>query len=103
MVRWAQVRRFVVLIAAVVVWAPAAHAEDGHVQLDLQSNFTLDGTDAGNGSMTIERVGDVNGDGRDDVVIARSGDVSGRGAAYVVFSPAAGTPGGDPVTGSTRP
>jgi hypothetical protein len=44
----------------------------------------------------------VNGDGRDDFVVTDSGDQTNRGVVYVVFSPAAGTPGGDPTKGSTR-
>src|SRR4051812_12470069 len=101
MVRWARLRRFVVLIAATVVWAPVAHADE-HPQLDLQSNLTLDGTDTFQGITATERVGDLNGDGRDDFVVADSGDKTNRGVVYAIFSPAAGTPGGDPTKGSTR-
>ena len=101
MVRWAQLRRFVVLIVATGVWAPVAHADE-NPQLDVQSNLTLDGTDTFQGLTTTERVGDVNGDGREDFVVTDSGDQTNRGVVYVVFSPAAGTPGGDPTKGSTR-
>src|SRR5215217_6357512 len=104
MVRSLQSRMFAVavpllLVAAVV--APVAQADE-HGQLDLQSNLTLDGTDTFQGLTASEQVGDVNGDGRDDFVVTDSGDQTNRGVVYVVFSPAAGTPGGDPVKGSTR-
>ena len=96
------------LLATAAAAAPAVKANDPRVQLDLQSNLTIDGAEnhsatVGNlGLMELERLGDVNGDGRDDIVITHADDQSNRGVAYVIFSPAAGTTGGDPTTGSTR-
>lgn len=61
---------------------------------DGSEGFVLEGIDAGDGSgFTLDRAGDVNGDGYGDVLVgARFGDASGSdsGESYVVFGKSGG-------------
>lgn len=84
------------------VLAPSAPANERGIQLDLQANLIVNGDNSATPSMALEQVGDINGDGRDDLAIGRAQDQSNQGVVYVLFSPAAGTPGGDPLTDTTR-
>src|SRR3954447_15677777 len=81
--------------------APAARGESLVPQLDLNANFTINGADSTNCCMTLERVGDMNGDGRDDIAVGRTSDQTNKGVVYVIFSPAPGAAGGDPTKGRT--
>jgi len=97
----------VVLGAGLAAFAPLAQAGPFPPVLDLSSldgstGFTLHGIDDGDSSgHSVSDVGDINGDGVDDLVIgAPPGDPEGRsdaGEAYVVFGRTEGFPANFPL------
>ena len=59
--------------------------------LDGADGFRLDGVDAGDGAgVAVAGIGDLDGDGLDDIVIGASAAAANAGEAYVVFGESSG-------------
>ena len=79
------------LVIAVTAPAASAAAPTGRLSLDLQQNLRIDTgipAVAGQRTINVAALGDVNGDGRSDLAVAMPGANSRVGRGWILFGPA---------------